>query len=379
MNGSLFVFAARNLARQKSRMILALLILSASVFCIIFIGGLYENMFREVEESQIYENGHFWVNVKANSEDYSFISSNVIREIEATNTIKDYRFSGSFSGIVGSEDKSSIFSGELFDKSLDEQFYEGKLKKVKIGKILSDNLGVKAGSEVSGFGADYSFGVVIDEVVETGNDESDSFYLSVPFDSLTDSEDEIYGLVSSIYFHLSDISDRTISKIKGLFNPNNVEFHFYNDNSSYYSQVKTIYESNLRFIIIALIITSFFTVSTSYTMVVSERLWEFGTQKALGFNCGQIMRTMFSEAFVLSISGFVVGLLISLSVGLIVNIVGGLVLPPPPTVNNSIILHFTVPAKYVIVALIEVVAVCIISAFVVSREVIKKSVIELLV
>ncbi|MGP1458746.1 MAG: ABC transporter permease [Treponema sp.] len=352
-------------------MLFAVVCLSA--FVIIFIGGLYEYMFESIESSMIKNEGHFWIQ-KAGAEAGSVFSEEKIKMIRNIDGVENYAVRGNISGVVGLEERSGMFSGVLFDSELESAFLSVPQEKCKIGTGLATALKACPGDFISGVTGPAGFSAEIGSIVSTESEESDQYYLKLPFSAFGQMD---YSLINSVHFHINKKNyTETIQEIKTLFSP--PELYTYNtyDDAGYARQVRTIYENNLHFIMIALAITIFFSIAVSYTMIISERSKEFGTMMTLGSSSAHIITLMLYEAFFIAAAGFAGGYGIASAAGLIINAAGGIALPPPPTVESKIILQYAHRYTYPLAAFIEVTAVCTLSSYVVCRQIGRKDIVR---
>jgi ABC-type antimicrobial peptide transport system permease subunit len=118
--------------------------------------------------------------------------------------------------------------------------------------------------------------------------------------------------------------------------------------------VKTIYSNNLWFVTIVIFFLVAFSVGSVLFMELNEREREIGTLRTFGANPLHIHKMVFYETFVMSLIAWVFGVGLSNAIGYFVNALGGIYLPPPPTVSKGFYIFFTTEPKSIVNSLIVV-------------------------
>lgn len=371
--------AFRNVIRQFSRSSIMITIVALCTLIISFIGGLYQYLFVNVEANDIKTNGHIWIEGDFQSSvDLSL--DDILLQLENIGEIEDYTYRGSFNGVAGYGENSSIFSGKLYDKVGERNFSETSSVSNQIGKTLALNLGVREGCVISGFSSDRGFSFEVEQIVNTESEELDKYYIMIPFEYFT--EEITLGDISSFHFHIRDVSyiEKVKEQLSEIFDigelGGTLKIHTYSDMDSYTYAVRGIYQNNLYFIMIALGITIFFSLISLYSLIINERSNEFGTIKTLGTPAASIFESMILESSIIAVIGFFIGISVTLLLGYIINAFGGLRLPPPPTVENEIILKYVFTVRYMALALAEVLVISDISAVILSHSIVRKNIIQ---
>lgn len=379
MNSINLKIAFRNVIRQYKRSGIMIIIVALCTIIISFIGGLYQFLFVSVENNDIKSNGHIWIEGNFSFlEDDSLVS--IIEKINGIEEIADYTYRGTFNGVVGYNEASSIFSGKLYDKEKEKAFSDEKSLKNQLGKTLAQNLGVNENSVINGFSSNRGFSFEVEKIIHTESEELDKYFIKIPFDYLT--EEVTLKDISSFHFHVFDVKkiddvNKNLRKIFVYNNPgNDLKIHNYTDSDSYTCSVRNIYQNNLYFIMIALAITILFSLLSLFSLIVYERLNEFGTIRTLGTPEKAIFLSMFFEASIIAITGFLAGVILTELIGAIINSLGGIKLPPPPTVETEIILDYVFTFKYIFLAFAEVFIISNLSAAFLSFTIVKKNIIQ---
>lgn len=374
--------ALRNVFRQGLRSLMPLVVVAIASFVIVFIGGLYEFMFRNLELSTIRSDGH--ISVTAAPDQAKFMTDERLARVRAIKGVALVAPRATVSGMIGIGDRGSVFSGRMVDPVLEQamrdypnQSTNNATKTISgdpqasIGVLLAKGLNGKPGDWLSGLAANRGFSATIGELVQTEAEEKDRFFLELPFAALGD---QTLGMVDSLHVQIKAGADlnqvmqaiRTIFAADGQAQPTVLT---YLDPSAYVNSVKTIYQNNLLFIMIVLALTVFLAVATSFTMAITERSAELGTIRSFGGGEWHIFSLFQLESLFVALVGFAIGLSITIITALIVNGLGGIVIPPPPTASRPIRLGFVFQANYALLALLIVVVVGQASAFVVTRRI----------
>lgn len=366
-------YSFRNIIRAKRRTIPILCVVVVVSFVIVLIGGLYNYMFEAVYNDQVNTMGDCYVTIKRVGDPDTI--NHIETAINSINGIENYVCRGKISGVVGYNDKSSIFSGELFNQDKEKVFYKDKDTDIVMGKLLSDILGINKGQEFSGFSSEYSFSAILDKIVDKASEEENLYYISLPFESIG-AQNEL-EVATSIHFHTAD--NNTTEELRKFFSDKNLyEFHTAEESGGYFSSVKTIFENNLLFIIIALCLTMFFSLSIFFSLLISHRMKEYGIRKSLGEGDKNIMLEELIEGLIICLVGVVLGIVLSEIVGAIINLLGGIIIPPLPTLNTSILINYSSSIKYPFIVLCLCVPVSIIASLYSGNIIRKKSIKECL-
>ncbi|MCX7655975.1 MAG: FtsX-like permease family protein [Treponemataceae bacterium] len=409
--------AARNVTRQGLRSGMPILVIALSVYVIVLVGGLYQYLFDSLEQTVIRNEGHIVVTIqKETNEKISALGQiiqNLRQEIERIPGVTIVSLRSPIAGVVGYGDKSSLFSGRAIEYekersmkewtdtkqrgkvfSLGQLFQSPKEMQKKnytvspqkntpletgaqIGTALAKALGISEGAWINGITGYESFAAPVEKLVTTESEEQDRFYLSLPYDALGGID---YSTVKTIHIQLSDSSFLSLvqEQLQALFKkiPFPLSFTAYNSPEGYVASVRTIYGDNLRFIIVVLSVTIFFSIAVVFTLSLSERAQELGTMRSFGMQKKQVQIIFQFEALCMSLYGYGIGLFAALCTAYGIHHSGGVKLPPPPTVSQPIVVAFTFSFQYCMIAFFLVILVAQLSAIVVGQRLGKLSVIE---
>lgn len=385
--------ASRNVFRQGIRSAMPLLVVALSCFVIILVGGLYQYLFDSLEQSVIRSDGHLRIEAVGTDGNATtgFMTEGIADRIRAIEGVRVVAFRSPVSGVIGFGDQSSIFSGQAVDPAAErvlQSWPDGSPlagdagaagdEKASAGYLLAEGLGLNVGDWISGIAGYGSFAAEVGDIVHTDSEENDRFFLELPYEALGGID---YGTIRSVHVQVTDPAtlSRVTAGIRSVFDTAGIgglKFTEAASSGGYIASVRTIYGDNLRFIMIVLSITVFFAIAAAFTLSITERTQELGTMRSFGARNGHLEALFQIEALYLSVYGFVFGSGLSLLTGFLVNLGGGIELPPPPTVEGSIIVGFAFNPVYLVIAFALVLAVGQLSSLIVTRRIGRLSVIE---
>lgn len=215
-----------------------------------------------------------------------------------------------------------------------------------IGRGLARSLHVKKGDTIlllstTVDGAVNAIDVTITDLLSTGSDEVDRFFLLVTHDTavkLINSEkvgeisvmlDDRAGLPG----FLPQITDELATAVPDQ----ELQVVGWEESGLYYPAVRDLFTfmfGFLEIIIIAIVLISSWNV---INMTVMERVREIGTLRSLGINQRSIFAIFVLEAFIVATIAVVIGIIVQLLIVLAINN-AGIVMPPAPGGNQSFIL-----------------------------------------
>lgn len=387
--------ASRNIFRQGIRSSTPLFVVALSCFVLIIIGGFYQYLFYDLETSVVRSDGHvtLLLDNESDAQNNSYLNESLVARFESIQGVRIFALRSPITGVIGSFEKSSIFSGKAIDpfseetlktwpKSLDIQKEKQAYisKGASIGFSLAESLSLKEGDWFNGISGFSGFSSQVEKIIQTESEEKDRYYIELPFEALGGID---YELIESIHFQVKN--QKEVLKVKDaiehylmLENINNYSIQLVSDSGGYIDSVKTIYKNNLLFIMIILSVTIFFAIGTTFTLSLIERTGELGTMQSFGAQKKHLSRLFLLESSFISVYGFVLGAVLAVVVGLLINKCGGIRLPPPPTMETSITVGFLMHPIYFIQSLAIVFLVGQLSVLRVIQKIKKLSVIDLL-
>ncbi|MBN2352999.1 MAG: FtsX-like permease family protein [Spirochaetales bacterium] len=369
--------AQRNVFRQGFRSLLPLSVVLFACLIVILIGGIYQYLFDTLEEGVIRAEGQIWITPAEKGR--PFVDRGLFQSLGGTDGVSILSPRATLSGIIGFGEKSSLFSGRAVDadaeaamdpENNDVLISADREPKAKIGKLLAEGLGVAEGDWISGIAGDDGFSARIARIVTTESEENDRFFLEIPFSSLGGMN---YDLIDSLHVTVKPGAnpESVAARLKNAFAAGghaDAVFTRYTSPEGYVNAVRTIYGNNLAFILIVIAITVFFTISAAFTLSLTERTKELGTMRSFGASPSRLGLIFQIESCFLSLYGFGFGFALSLAIGSLVNLLGGIEMPPPPTVAEAIHVGFHFHPVYPALAFVLVFGIGQLSTFAVTRR-----------
>jgi len=366
------LLAFRNVFRQKVRSLVILLTISISGFVLLFIGGLYNSLFDMVEGQQIAEAGHIMVIADPNMEEQALIPGfNQIRsEIEGDPMVEKVVPRREVSGLMGSDDRSALFSGEIVESD--------ETDGVILGKVLAKSLQLQPGDDVNFLIGWNGFSLTFVKGISTESAERNRVYASIPWKVMErfDNPDS----VSSIAVFLKNKENLQEYKtiLEEVFRKEGLKvvISTYSDDGSYFTSVKNIYMNNYYFILGVIILTVFFAIFNTITMAIMERIREIGTLQSFGFTHHRVQGLLLVEGGFLGFCGFFISGGSAYLTQIIINSNGGLHLPPPPTVEHGITISSNIPGNSFVLTFFVIIFVSITATLISTTRVSKMDVIN---
>jgi len=146
--------------------------------------------------------------------------------------------------------------------------------------------------------------------------------------------------------------------------------------AGYYVQVVEFYGGYFRIILSIIVIVVFFVSLITSLMSFFERITEVGTIRSFGANNGTIFKMFFYEGFVIGVFSTVMGVLLGLGVANIINLLGGIYMPPPPGLTTSVMVKIIVKPNLILISSVVGVLIPIISALIIFFKTIRMTVVE---
>jgi putative ABC transport system permease protein len=146
--------------------------------------------------------------------------------------------------------------------------------------------------------------------------------------------------------------------------------------AGYYVQVVEFYGGYFRIILSIIVIVVFFVSLITSLMSFFERITEVGTIRSFGANNGTIFKMFFYEGLVIGVFSTVMGILLGLGIANIINLLGGIYMPPPPGLTTSVMVKIIVKPNLILISSVVGVLIPIISALIIFFKTIRMTVVE---
>lgn len=380
--------AFRNILRNKRRTLLTLSAIISGVCSIIIFGGFIEFTFHGMREStirtqlghlQIYQRGYIEQGV-ANPAKFLIHEPNKVEQAladfpEILATTQRLTLSGLISngnrtlnakvtGVVPEREADfSAFETLIGGQQLDEDTPNGGV----IGKELANALQAKLGdyliimtNTLDGAINAIEFQVV--GIAQTGSQEFDSVFVKLPLPVVQQALETAAVEKVMLLLHDTQQLDAVIHRLPAALQQTglSLEYRSWDEMAGFYHKVVGMYRGLFNVIQVIIAVIVLFSIINTMTMAVYERIREIGTLRAIGTSRFGIMQLFITEGFLLGVVGGLLGLLIAAVVAFLINLSGGIDIPPPPGMSRGYVSFILLVPSVMLYAFVltVVVAVC---------------------
>jgi putative ABC transport system permease protein len=219
---------------------------------------------------------------------------------------------------------------------------------VTIARGLGTMMGLAEGADAAVLvstihGQANAMDVKVTDTFSTGNIATDDKSMYAPLalaQSLLDAE----GRADRVTLLLPDVGSTEIAKAtlerEFLAQGLDVTVHTWRDLSAFYRQVKELFDRVFAFLLGIVLVIVAMSVANAMGMSVVERTREIGTLRAIGLRGGGVVRLFLAEALVLVGIGCLVGLLITVTTGYVINAAQLAYVPPNATDAVPLVIGF---------------------------------------
>lgn len=211
-----------------------------------------------------------------------------------------------------------------------------------IGKELARGIGANVGDWVTvmttsldGVINAVDFQVV--GIVRTGSAEYDSVFAKVPIRLAqrameTDAVERVIVLLDD-----TDALPAVTPQIEAILasQPERYETRRWDQLAGYYEAVVALYSGLFRIFTGIVAVVVMFSVANTMTMAVMERMGESGALRAIGARQRTMMAMFLFEGLFIGLLGAAVGVGLSLALAWGVDLIGGIEMPPPPSMSDG--------------------------------------------
>lgn len=385
----IFSLALRNIFRNKRRTTLTFLAIISGMVALVVFGGFVHFSFWGLRESTIRSQlGHIQIYKKGYSQEglenrleylidnFSEVEEELVKMASIETSAPRLSFAGLISsgenthtclGIGGVHEKESKLA--TFEALVEGEDIYGEDEAV-IGNMLKKSLGVEIDDYVTllTMTVDGSINAVDVKVVgvsQSGSREYDSVAVKLPLTTVqrllnTNSVEKILLLLDK-----TEHTDGMATQLTDIFEAKkfNLELKRWDELANFYRSVVRLYSGifSVMKVIIALIV--FFSIANTMTMSIFERTREIGTIRAIGTKKSTTILLFFTEGFLIGVIGGMLGIITGIVVATVINITGGIYIPPPPMMTQGYSALILIVPKVVIYSYISTVLVSIVSSF----------------
>ncbi len=385
----LWLFALRNVFRQRARSAGTLAAISLGVAGLILAGGFVQDVFIQLGEAVIHsQSGHIQIAKKGYREGRTrspelFLIDNpevlkeeVQKEPGVDMVLARLGFSGVINngkrdlGIVGEgvepagEAKLGTYLRYIEGRALADSDNDG----IVIGQGVARSLGLKAGDRVNlvislAQGAVNTLDFEVIGVFQSFSKDFDARAVRIPLSAARVLMDNNSAHLLVVLLDKTESTDLVATALSGGFLQQGFELATWRELSDFYDKTIQLYDRQfgvLRLIILLMVLLS---VANSVNMTLFERTREFGTLLALGDRSRSVFRLIMTESVLLGLFGAVLGMSVGSVAAWTISAIG-IPMPPPPNANIGYTAYIRlVPLDVVIAGAIGLAATCLAAVF----------------
>lgn len=347
----------RNLVKNKRRTIFTMLTIIIGMSALIFANGFVNYSLWGLRESIINGGiGHFQIYRKGflshgDERPYDYLITDykkIIRQIFKIPGIKIVTPRLKFQGILASADKSAVVFGTAGNSEDETDF--STFTRLKEGKSLDESnpYGIMIGSGLArSIGGKSGDPCTIIVSMKDGSVNALDFNISGIVQSQIEQLDNVYALANlktiqnllnvsnsidtlAVMLNRTENMGATEPAIKDFCDRLGLEYRRWDQIVPYYYVARDFYSSAMNvalFIILAIVI---FAIANTMNMILFERIREIGTIRSLGTTRMKVMKIFMSESILLGVFGGIIGIVLGAVLAQVVNLSGGIPIPPPP-------------------------------------------------
>ena len=402
------LMAARNLLRGGRRTVSTLLAITVGLVGLTLLDGYITYSMNGLKETVIHsDTGHIQLMRSAafldegDSDPFPFMldaAGDMEKELRALPQVKDVVPALSFAAIASARGKTGMVRVTAFptDKAsanlTRRRVVDGKDLavggggQILIGKGLSRKLGVRPGEAISLFALSKGGGVNTQGYTVAGTTTTliaaaDNVAVSM---DLSDAQallstDEVPQLI--VFLKSTSDTASVAAALRAV--PASSALHgltirTWDQLSPYYQQANTSYQLVLAVARFIVLLVALFSISGTLSLSVLERLREIGSLRAFGTRRAQILLMFLFEGLFLGILGAVVGCIVGGGLSALINVSGGISMPPQPGMSSALRIFFTPGGRTFVANGIWVLAASIAGAFFPGMLSSRKGIAELL-
>jgi len=384
----IFILALRNIFRNKRRTLITFLAIISGMSALIVFGGFVHFTFWGLRETTIRSQlGHIQIYKKGCTEEglskpLEYLIDNYekfITEFQKIPYVEIITPRLSFSGLISTGEKTltCIGSGVVPENESKlasfESLVEGKdienEDEAVIGSVLKKSLGVKIGDYVTLLtttvdGSINAVDVKIVGVSQSGSQEYDAVIVKVPLKTVqkllnTQSVDKILVLLDK-----TERTDVVVKYVENIIKEKTLDLEFkkWSELASFYQSVVRLYTGMFNVVKIIIAVIVFFSIANTMTMSIFERTREIGTIRAIGTKKFVTIILFLVEGLFIGVIGGFLGIIGGISIATIINLSGGIYIPPPPMMTTGYTALILIIPKVVFNSYISTILVSVISS-----------------
>jgi putative ABC transport system permease protein len=365
-----FRLASRNLRRNASRTIVAVLTVAGGIVAFLLAGGFIAWIFQDMRESTIHSQlGHIQIvrpayYEKGIADPYAFLlpaQSAEQKLIEQTEGLVSLTPRLAFSGLASHGEVTIAFVGEGVDP-LRERPISSRIMIVSgrdladanepallLGEGLARSLGVKPDDVIvllatAANGSPNAIEVKVAGTFATISKEYDDSALRLPI-TLARKLMRVDGATTwVVLLERTEYTAKTVERLRAALPDKLFEVIPWGALADFYNKTVVLFSKQVSVVkfIIGLIIV--LTISNTQTMSVLERTREIGTSLAIGQRRQMVLRMFLAEGALIGVTGGLVGLMVGYLLAVTISAIG-IPMPPPPGMARGYIGQIVIDAS----------------------------------
>lgn len=398
-------FAWKNVLRNRRRSFITILIAAVGATGVLVGGGFALFTYDSLQEMAARESGHLTLAHKSYFEsdedtpmqyglaDFAAVQKSLEKEPRIRMALPRVHFSG----LLSNGDKSSVFVGMGIDPA-GEFYAKGPAMRVLHGTTLTPAqrlgeppeimLGVELARQMKATpgalltllstttsGSLNALDVKVCGIMSVGTPEIDKRLLYV--DVATAQRLLVTDKVSTLSVYLRETAQTDEMQKQLAAGYPHYTVRTWRDQAQYYAAVRSLYNRIFGLLGVVIVVMVTFAVSNTLAMAVVERTREIGTLRAMGTLPAQIERIFALEGLVLGAVGSALGMLVALSVSIFL-MFADVQMPPPPGRSVGYPLQINISPELYLLTMLVVISLSVAAAWLVSRKMAAKSIVEAL-
>lgn len=353
-----WIFALRNVFRQKARSAATLIAIAVGVAGLILAGGFVSDIFFQLGEAIIQaQTGHIQITRQGYREnrtrapEHYLIDDSATMKSVASHTVGVERtFTRlNFSGVINNGKRDLGILGEGIEADAEGKvgtylnYVQGRplsgkdIDSIVVGQGVAKSLGLKLGDRVTlvinlAEGAVNTLDFELVGVFQSFSKEFDARAVRVPMAAAQElmATQGIHVLV--VMLQETAETARVADKLTLMYGPQGFEIARWNNLSDFYEKAVNLYDRQFGVLQLIILLMVLLSVANSVNMSLFERTREFGTLIALGTMPASIFRNLLLEYFFIGSLGAIIGVMLGCALAIAISAIG-IPMPPPPNAN----------------------------------------------
>jgi len=366
-----FLMAVRNLLRGGRRTVSTLLAITVGLVGLTILDGYITYSMNGLRESVIHSGtGHLQV-VKSkaffdegDTDPFPFMLENapaIEKELREMPGVKDVVPGTTFTAVASSNGRTTTVmvtalpvaqaANNLSRRSIDrgKDLAAGETGAILVGRGVARKLGLAPGQSLSLFALNKGGGVNTQSYAISGTTstiiaalDNVSLFMDLGDAQALTGGDSVPQLI--VFLNRTTDTDRVAAAIRHA-PPGSplagLTVRTWEDLSPYYRQANSAYQLVLAVARLIVLVVALFSISGTLSLSVMERLREVGTLRAFGTRRPRVLLMLLFEGFILGASGAIVGCVAGGALSGLINVLGGITMPPQPGTTAALRIFFT--------------------------------------